>query len=106
MILVYVVGAAAFYVATIVLMKLWPGGAVALPAVLTALAILAAFTAAAAFEVAALRAERLGFVYCAILAVEALLIAALSALVFGETYTAREIAGGAMVLAGVALAST
>lgn len=103
---VYVAGSAAFYVVTMIMMKHWPSGGGAAAMIIAAALIVCAFGAAAAFEIAALRLARLGVVYCAILGIEALLIAGVSVFQFGESYTTREIFGGAMIVAGVAVASS
>lgn len=99
---ILVTGSAAFYAATMILMKSWG----ALPPVAMGLLIAAAFALAAWCEVEALRIERLSTVYVAILAVECVMVALVSFAILGETVTLREAAGGVLVLAGVMLAAT
>ncbi|MEM9046999.1 MAG: hypothetical protein AAGC81_20155, partial [Pseudomonadota bacterium] len=55
-------------------------------------------------EIEALKTERLGFIYVAILGLEVLIIAAASYWLFGESFSMQEIAGGALILLGTALA--
>ena len=66
--------------------------------------IATALLAAGAFEVAALRQERLGLIYVGILAAEVVIISVASVFHFGETYTGKEIAGVSLVLVGTFLA--
>lgn len=98
---VWIFGSAAFYTATMILMKMWGDG---VPRLLMAAGILGFFVLAAWFEILALRIERLGLIYVSILAVEVVMIAAVSVVLFGETFSAREVAGAALIVAGTALA--
>ena len=96
----YILGAAACYTATMVLMKMW--GAWSWP--LMAAALIAASVGAVWFDILALREERLGFIYVSVLAVESLMIAAVSVGLFGESFSNREAAGMALIVAGTAVA--
>jgi drug/metabolite transporter (DMT)-like permease len=91
---------AVFYVAAPALMKLG-GGA---PVLLLVLPVVAALGVAAWFEGQALHAARFGIVVLAIQALE-LLITAGVAISIGERYSLREIAGVALVVAGMIVAS-
>jgi multidrug transporter EmrE-like cation transporter len=95
-----ILGAAACYTATMVLMKLW--GAWSLP--LMAGALIAASVGAVWFDILALREERLGMIYVSVLAVESLMIVAVSVGLFGESFSSREAAGMALIVAGTAVA--
>lgn len=57
------------------------------------------------FEVEAMKTSRMGAVFIFILCFEAILIAMCAVLVLGESYTLREIAGLAVIVAGIALLS-
>ena len=95
-----VLGSAAAYAAAMVMLKVWgltPGFGGALCA--------AAFLLGAALEAAALREARLGAVYIAVLGVESVIVLAAGAALFGESYSLREWAGGALVMVGVMLAA-
>jgi multidrug transporter EmrE-like cation transporter len=83
-----------------VLMKLWDG----LPLVPAAALILLALFGAVAFEIFALRLDRLGLVYAAILGAEVVMLAAVTYWGFGERFSPREIAGVGLIVSGAALA--
>ncbi|WP_232830435.1 hypothetical protein [Oceanicella sp. SM1341] len=93
-------GSAVAYTVSMVAMKFWSSGPPALLAPVIALALLVAV----ALEIVALRHERLGLIYIAILGIEVVLIAAVTSLVFGEQVSGRELAGCLLVIAGTALA--
>jgi multidrug transporter EmrE-like cation transporter len=93
---------AVLYCISMVAMKLWWSG----PGFLVAGIIVAALLAAAVFEVAALRNERLGLIYAGILGAEVIILSFVSHFVFDETFSPREYAGIALVLLGTALAWT
>ena len=100
MIPVIALGSAGLYALAMIGMKLWwtaPGPGVAL-------LIIAAIMVGALLEMTALRSERLGLIYVSILGAEVILIASASLLYFGESFSAREVAGIGLVLAGTALA--
>ncbi|MCU4654802.1 hypothetical protein N8I71_18340 [Roseibacterium sp. SDUM158016] len=71
-----------------------------------ALIIAAALLTAGAFEVFALRQERLGLIYVGILGAEVVFLGALSLLHFDETYSRRELVGIGLVVIGTAIAWT
>lgn len=97
----FVVGSAAFYTLAMVAMKyLGQGG----PQVAIGLVIAAAVVIATILEVEALKVERLGMIYVAILGAECLLIALASWALFGESFTTKEILGAALIVGGVAVA--
>jgi multidrug transporter EmrE-like cation transporter len=96
----YILGAAACYTAAMVLMKMW--GAWSWP--LMAAALIAVSVGAVWFDILALREERLGMIYVSVLAVESLLIAAVAVGLFGESFSTREAAGMALIVAGTAVA--
>lgn len=81
-------------------MKSW----VELPSIALALIIGAALLTAGAFEVFALRHERLGLIYIGILGAEVVIIGAVSLLHFNESFSLRELAGMGLVLIGTAIA--
>lgn len=96
----FVVASAACYTVAMLAMKWWgsvPMGT-AVPVIVLAL------LGAVAFEILALRDQRLGLVYVAILGVECVMIAGVSHFVLGESFSAREVAGAALIAAGTALA--
>ncbi len=96
----FVVGSAVFYTGSMIAMKYWGQTS---PMVL--LAVIALLLGAGVwFEIGALQTERLGMVYVLILGVECVLIAIASALWFGESFSTREIFGGALIVAGTAVA--
>ncbi|SIT12665.1 hypothetical protein SAMN05421759_11860 [Roseivivax lentus] len=95
-----VLASAGFYCIAMIAMKSWWVG----PSPWILIAIAGALLIAGAFEVLALKQERLGIVYVGILGAEVLIIGTVSILLFGESFTAREVAGIALVLVGTALA--
>lgn len=96
----FVVVSAACYTIAMLAMKSWGS----LPLTTAAVTIAVALLGAVVFEILALRDERLGLVYVAILGVECVMIAVASHFVLGETFSQREIAGAALIAAGTALA--
>ncbi|MGF1660410.1 MAG: hypothetical protein ACFCUS_13365 [Rubrimonas sp.] len=98
----FVLGSAALYAAGMVAMKLWGQ----FPPATMATAIGICIAGAVWLEVLALRETRLGVVYVAILAAEAVMVAAIAHLGFDEEYSTRELVGGALIVAGVAVAAT
>lgn len=94
-----IVGAAVLYIAALLGMKLWGQ----FPSLALALIIAVCLAGAAALEFVALRGERLGLVYAAVLGVEVLVLAAVSHLALGEAFSARELAGIGMIVLGAAL---
>lgn len=97
-----VLGSAALYTAGMVAMKLWGQ----LPPAMMAAAIAICIAGAVWLEVLALRETRLGVVYVAILAAEAIMVAAIAHLGFEEEYSLRELAGAGLIVAGVAVAAS
>jgi multidrug transporter EmrE-like cation transporter len=91
-----------FYCVAMVAMKNWWS----MPSLGVTALIAFALLAAGAFEVAALRQERLGFVYVGILGAEVVIIGLASHWHFNEAYTYREVAGIVLVLVGTAIAWT
>ena len=89
-----------FYCIAMFAMKSWTE----VPSIGVALVIGAALLVAGLFEVFALRHERLGLIYIAILGIEVLVIAAVSLFHFNESYSYREVAGIGLVLLGTAIA--
>ena len=61
---------------------------------------------AATLEIFALKIERVGFMYIAILGIETVLIALVSIFILGESFSAREFAGLGGIIIGLALLST
>lgn len=98
----FIVGSAALYVAAMAAMKLWGQT----PATVTALVIALSVIGAVALEVMALRLDRLGMVYAAILGVEVVLLMLVSHFGFGERLTLREAAGAGLIALGAGLAWT
>ncbi|TVQ54224.1 MAG: hypothetical protein EA355_12145 [Rhodobacteraceae bacterium] len=98
----FIIASAGCYVASMVAMKLWDG----LPALPAAAFIAAALFGAVVFEIFALRLDRLGFVYAAILGAEVVMLGFVSHWGLGERFTARELAGIGMITAGAAVAWT
>ncbi|MEM9061649.1 MAG: hypothetical protein AAGD13_14400 [Pseudomonadota bacterium] len=96
----FVLGSAALYTAAMIAMKHW---GTASP-VIVLLVIVAAVSGGVILEINALRTERLAMVYVLILGAECILIALASALWFGESFTVREMVGGAMIVVGTAIA--
>ncbi len=97
----FILGSAAFYAATMILMKHWN----ALPPLAMGGLIALAFAVGAWCEIEALKIERLSAIYIAILGVECLIISAASFMFLGESVSSREVAGGVLIVAGVALAA-
>lgn len=96
----FIIGSAVFYAGSMIAMKYWGQ-----TSPLLLLAVIAVLVGAGVWlEIGALQAERLGMVYVLILGVECVLIAIASALWFGESFTFREILGGALIVAGTAIA--
>lgn len=91
-----------FYCLAMFSMKAWWS----YPGIGVAVLIGAALLTAGVFELAALRHERLGLIYVGILGAEVVFLGCASVLHFEETYTARELAGMAIVLVGTAVAWT
>lgn len=96
----FIAGSAALYVGAMAGMKLWGQNPAPLLAALIALCMIGAV----ALEVMALRLDRLGMVYAAILGVEVVLLMLVSHFGFGERLTLREGAGVALIAVGAALA--
>lgn len=71
-----------------------------IPTVGIAFIIALALLSAGAFEVAALRQERLRLIYVAILGAEVVIVGLASILHFAETYSVREVAGMSLVVVG------
>lgn len=97
-----VAASAAAYSVAMIAMKVWGGDGASVPVVAV---VVAAFAIGGVAEFAALRHERLGMIYVLILGAECMIIAAASVWFFNETFTAREAAGVALIVAGTALAS-
>lgn len=95
-------GAAALYTAGMVAMKLWG----ATPTLVAAMVIAVTLVGAVGLEIMALRIDRLGMVYVAILAAETLMIMGVAHFGFGERLTSREALGAAFIVAGAAIAAT
>ncbi len=96
----FIVGSATLYVTSMAAMKMWGQT----PATVTALVIALSVIGAVALEIMALRLDRMGMVYAAILGVEVVLLMLVSHFGFGERLTLREGAGVALIAAGAALA--
>ncbi len=60
---------------------------------------------AATLEIFALKIERVGFMYIAILGIEVVLIALVSIFILGESFSTRELAGLGGIIIGLALLS-
>ena len=93
-------GSAVAYTGSMAAMKVWTAS----PSLTLALIIAMAIAIGVVFEVQALRAERLGVIYVTILGIEVVLISFVSTVLFGETFSMREIVGCALVIGGTALA--
>jgi|GEM_PF-1873922 len=93
-------GSAVFYTGSMAAMKLWTQTHATFLLVIVALAIVMG----TGLEIMALKAERLGMIYVTILACEVGLIALLSCLFFGESFTSKEILGCLLIVFGTALA--
>ena len=100
---IYIIGSAAFYAAAMILMKSWGIGTGASRFVVGVLIALT-FVAAAWCEIEALRVERLGMIYVAILGVECIMIMVASVYLFGEQFSSKEVIGASLVLLGTAVA--
>jgi hypothetical protein len=96
------VGAAILYTGAMVAMKLWG----AAPAIVVAAVIAVTLLGAVGLEIMALRMDRLGMVYIAILAAETLMIMGVAHFGFGESLSSREALGAAFIVAGAAIAAT
>ena len=96
----FVFGSAIFYAAAMIAMKFW--GQIPPALLLTAIALL--MGGGIYFEIGALQVERIGMVYVLILGIEVVVIALASALWFGESFTWKEITGGALIVLGTAVA--
>lgn len=97
---VFIIGSAILYAGAMIAMKFW--GQLSPLLLLTVIGALVA--GGIWLEIGALQTERLAMVYVLILGAECILIALASALLFGETFTIKEIAGGALIVAGTAIA--
>ena len=96
----FIIGSAVFYTGSMIAMKYWGQ-----TSPLLLLAVIGIFVSGGIwFEIGALQTERLGMVYVLILGVECVLIAIASALWFGESFSMKEIIGGALIVAGTAIA--
>lgn len=89
--------AAFFYVAAAFLMKQWA----LMPLFVGVPSVLLMLSAAAFFEIEALRSSRLGVTFLVILAFEVMLTALAALLILGERYTHGEIAGIAIIVVGI-----
>jgi small multidrug resistance pump len=101
---VLILGSAFFYTASMVAMKLLSSSPASMLIPVIAGMLVLALVLATGLEVLALRTERLGMVYVAILGAEVVMIALVTTLGFGEAFSQRELAGCALVIAGTALA--
>lgn len=99
MVIILTFMAAAFYVLAAYLMKLWQ----AIPWFVAAPGILFALSLAAMIEVEALRTGRLGSTFLFILGFEVMLTVVCALVVFGESYSLREIAGLLVMVGGMAI---
>ncbi|MEM7056898.1 MAG: EamA family transporter [Pseudomonadota bacterium] len=97
---VFIVGSAVVYAAAMIVMKYW--GQLPPMLILSLVALLMGI--GVAFEINALQVERIGMVYVLILGIEVIVVATASAVLFNETFTWREIVGGAMIVVGTAVA--
>ncbi len=93
-------GSAIFYTGSMTAMKLWTQAPSAYLIGLIAVAILIG----TGLEIIALKNERLGIIYVTILACEVGLVAAISHIFFGESFSTREILGCLLIVIGTALA--
>ncbi|SLN39520.1 hypothetical protein ROA7450_01879 [Roseovarius albus] len=91
-----------FYCIAMFAMKSWTETS----SVVLVLAIGAALLTGGAFEMMALKQERLGLIYVGILGAEVVFIGSASLVHFEETYSTREVAGMGIVLIGTAIAWT
>lgn len=97
-----IAASAAAYSVAMIAMKIWGGTGAS---VLVVSVVVAAIAVGAVAEFAALRHARLGMIYVLILGAECMIIAGASVWFFNETFTAREVAGVILIVAGTALAS-
>ncbi len=95
----FILVSALFYAGAMIAMKYWGK----LPPVLVIGVIVICFAFGAWAEIGALQVERLAIVYVLILGLECIVIAAASALMFGETFSWKEIAGGSLIVLGTAV---
>ncbi len=96
----FVLGSAVLYAGAMIPMKFWGQFS---PTLL--ICVIAALVGGGVWlEIGALQNERLAMVYVLILGAECVLVALASAVWFGETFTMREIAGGALIVIGTAVA--
>ena len=96
----FVLGSAVLYAGAMIAMKFWGQFSPALM-----ICVIAALVGGGVWlEIGALQTERLAMVYVLILGAECILIALASAFWFGETFTMREIFGGALIVVGTAVA--
>jgi multidrug transporter EmrE-like cation transporter len=100
---IFIMGSAAFYSGAMILMKFWGADAGA-SRVLIGLFIVITIVGAVFFEIEALRSEKLGMVYVAILGFECVFIGTASVLWFGEHFTVKEIVGSILIVMGTAVA--
>ncbi|MEM7545436.1 MAG: hypothetical protein AAF367_07875 [Pseudomonadota bacterium] len=98
---VFILGSASFYAVAMIALKILGQGG---PKVAVAFVIAATVFGGLWMEFEALKSERLGLIYVAILGAECLIIALASSLLFGESFSTRELAGGALIVGGIALA--
>ena len=97
---VFIIGSAVVYAAAMILMKYW--GQLSPVLIISLVALL--MGAGVAFEINALQIERIGMVYVLILGIEVVVVAIASAWLFNETFTWKEIVGGALIVIGTAVA--
>jgi len=93
-------GSAVFYTCSMAAMKLWTQTHSTTLLVLVAITIILGTW----LEIMALQVERLGMIYVTILACEVGLIALISCLIFGESFTTKEVLGCLLIVIGTALA--
>ena len=98
---VLVLASATAYAVAMVGMKLWVGNGISVTIVAV---VVAAISIGAIAELGALKEERLGIIYVLILGAECLLIGLASVWLFDESFTARELAGAALIVLGTAIA--
>ena len=97
----FILSSAVLYTVGMIAMKVWGDGGGG-PLIL--LLVFGAVAAGVGLEIEALKTERLGAVYIAMLAAECVLITLASVLFFGETFSTREIIGTATIVIGTAIA--
>ena len=93
-------GSAIFYTGSMTAMKLWTQT----HSSLLLAVIVASIVMGTGLEILALKAERLGMIYVTILACEVGLIALISCIIFGETFSTREVLGCLLIIIGTGLA--